>query len=619
MIDGQSEQLNSIKKAMKIHQIVSSDKKDFQDCKKDLMTKVAMDESEAAEVASAIRDLFMPKLLESEGISGSELPKEFSVKMTADDDGFVDEDEYEDQEDDGFDFGDEDEDLDADDESLDSEKDVPFDDNEVDDDEIATIHIKVPANKIRAVEEALENVLGDTDAQSQDHANVHKDKETQGDNMDKQTFARKELRKTILAAMQEDKEVQSVSRDSKFDYANSEQYQEESFYDTFKGNLTDPDFDTLDYNEQDIPNFTDLIDHIGTDLGLNESLTPTKFDGVPPDREEYSLEFNAFEIPSQGNEDLYGEMKIPSEGKLPLKRTVNSSVLGDFNADDAELVLAHALKTAGVEDEDLGKLTYAEGLELFKAIRTASEMKERHSYSPEGKMNFPQNDKIKDPDKKGERSATTEQELRDHTGTEEQDPEKDHEREGKELYSKSQDKKDAYAQMLQKLMKVSVQEDEEDEEHKGNEDDSSMDEKMKNLREKKSETKVELKGDDTKFEVQASTELFKARLKTAYAMSNKLALAGLLPANEVDTYAEGMLSDGLSVNAMMRQTKLHIDMAAANAERFAATSDAKSIRTASAGVSFNPSMKSGVDLGGPQDIQQALRGYWTAPKVGTED
>jgi hypothetical protein len=603
MIDGHSEQLNSVKKAMKIHQIVSSDNKDFQDCKSDLMTKIAMDESQASEVANAIRDLFMPKLLKSEGINESDLPDSFNVKMTDDDDDFANEDENPDTED-------QDED-----ESFDSEDDDSFDDAEVDDDEIATIHIKVPANKIRAVEEALENVLGDTDAQSEDHAMVHKEKQDKGDNMDKKTIeARNELRKTILAAMQEDSEVQSVSRDSKFDYDKSEQYQEESFYDTFKGSLTDPDFDTLDYNGQKIPNFTDLIDHVGTDLGLKESLTPTKFDGVPPDREEYTLEFNAFEIPSQGDEDLYGEMKIPSEGKIPLKRTVNSSVLGNFDADAAEELLAHALRTAGVEDEDLGKLTYAEGLELFKAIRTASDMKERHSYTPEGKMNFPQNHP-KDPD--GEKLAVTEDKLRGHTGTKEEDPESEHEREGKELYSSPKDKKDAYAQMLQKLMKVAVEEDMVDEEHDGDEDDSSMDKKMKKLRDmKKSETTVEAPNAEIHM---ASNELYKARLKTAYAMSNKLAIAGILPATEVDAYAEGMLSDGLSVNAMMRQTKLHIDMAAANAERYAASNEAKSIRTASVGVSFNPSMKNSVDLSGSMDIQKALRGYWTAPQVGTED
>ena len=67
MIDGQSEQLK-IKKAMKIHEIVSSDKESFAECKSDLMKKVAMDESEAEDVASSIRDMFLPKLMKSEGL-----------------------------------------------------------------------------------------------------------------------------------------------------------------------------------------------------------------------------------------------------------------------------------------------------------------------------------------------------------------------------------------------------------------------------------------------------------------------------------------------------------------------------------------------------------------------
>ena len=63
MNGGQSEQLNKIKKAMKIHQIMSSDKADLNTCKNDLMKKFSMDEDEANEVALSIRDIFLPKLL----------------------------------------------------------------------------------------------------------------------------------------------------------------------------------------------------------------------------------------------------------------------------------------------------------------------------------------------------------------------------------------------------------------------------------------------------------------------------------------------------------------------------------------------------------------------------
>ena len=590
MIDGHSEKLKNIKKAMKIHEIVSSDSKDFKACKNDLMTKVAMNDGDASEVASAIRDLFMPKLLKSEGIGAEDLPESFNFKMTDTDEDFSD-DNHGDMETEDQDF---------------PEFDAHADEEEVDDNEIATIHIKVPANKVRAVENALEQVLGDTDAQSEDHAMVHKDTQL-GDSMDIKTEAKKALRKTILAAMAEDKEIQSVSHDSKFDYAKSEQYREEDFYDAVKGNLTDPDFSTLDFNEQDIPVFSDLVSHIGKDLGLSNSLKPVKFDGAPVDREEYTLEFNPFDIPSQGNEDLYGKIPIPSEGKLPRKRTVNSSTLGEFDADAAEEVLAAALRSAGVEDSDLKKLSYAEGLTLFKAIKTASDMKERTSYFPDGKFdaehaaNHP-----KDPDKH-EKTAVTEDLLREHTGTKEEDPEKDHMREGKELYSNGKNSKDAYAQMLQKLMKQSMEEDDMEE---------SQDDKEKK---KEGATKVDVMPDKTQI-TQSSNDLYRARLKTSYAMASKLALAGMLPAGEVEAYAEGMLNDNLTVTAMLRQTNLMIDASAIQNEKYAASHAGNSVRTASSGISFNPSMKNSVDLSGAMDIQRAINSLeFTQPKVGTED
>jgi hypothetical protein len=125
---------------------------------------------------------------------------------------------------------------------------------------------------------------------------------------------------------------------------------------------------------------------------------------------------------------------------------------------------------------------------------------------------------------------------------------------------------------------------------------------------------------DHKKEMEKEAELFKARLKTAYAMSTKLATAGLLPTEELDAYAEGMISDGLTVTAMIRQTKLMLNSAAANVERLASSN--KATRTASTGISFNPSVRgASADLSGVSEIQNALKNIgWTAPQVtGMED
>lgn len=612
MKDGQSEQLNKIRKAMKINEIISSDKSEFASCKNDLMKKMAMDADDAHEVAHSIRDLFLPQLLKSENISEHEMPEGLIVKMTDKDDSFAtetpneehehhvdykSEDDEDESEDSDFDF----------DEDEDHEIDSDYDDSEVGDDEIATIHISVPADKIRLVEKALETVLGDMDADSKDQATVHTDETQKGDTMNKKEIeARKALRKTILAAMADD---EHVSRKDSFEHNKSEQYLEEGFYNTKKGDLIDPDFDTLSYSKNKVPNFTKLVDdNLMPDLGLHESLESIKFDGTPENADEYTLDFDAFLIPSQGDEELYHELAIPSEGKLPLKKTVlsdNESKREVYSELDENL-LADALRLAGVEDEDLTKLTYAEAKELYRAIKTA-EAKERTTYSPDGVMNFPQNSEITDPDRK---KAVTEDSLRKNTGTEEIDPKESHERSGaKELYSSKEDARDAYAQMLKKLMNPRLAEQEEEEEKEDEKEASTL---------TMNDGKVTVQSKSSKEEMEKEAEIFKARLKMAYACTNKLATAGLLPVDEMDAYAEGMLSDGLTVQSMVRQTKLMLNSAAANAERLAASS-ATSVRTASTGISFNPAVRGAsvnADLSGAMDIQNALKNIgWTTPKV----
>jgi len=587
MINGQSEQLNQIKRAMKIHEIVSSDKDELIACKSDLMRKVAMNEEEAEEVATSIRDMFLPKLLKSEGLDEDDMPEDFIGKMTDDDDNF--DEEYKDE--DRDELEEEDEEIDFSEDDEDYEDDAQDDDDEVGEDEIATIHITVPADKIRDVEKALESVLGDTDAQSKDHAMGHNKENPQGEKNMNNKEARKALRKTILASIAEE-DVDHVKKTEGFDHDNSEQYTEETFYDTASfGGAKDPDVDTLNYADIEIPNFTTLVDGLKPDLGLKESLKTFKFDGTPTDAADFELDFNPFEIPSQGNQELYEGKgpKIPSEMKIPMKKTVNASQLGEFDADAAEEALAFALRQAGVEDEDLGKLTYAEGLDLFKAIKTASE--DRKHYTQEGVMNnengFVQNTDITDPDKeatsKKETMATTEDQLEE------------------EHHAKHASTDDQYVAMLRKLMKGASYAEKDEEE--------DMEDKAEN----------KLHVDDLVIEAEEKmakeAELYKARLKTAYSMTTKLATAGILPAHEADSLVEGWLQDGLTVKAMIKQTQLMLNSAAAHAEKYAASSS--SVRTASSGIAFNPSVRgASADLSGASEIQNALKNLgWSTPKV----
>lgn len=572
MMDSQGEHKNQKRKAMVIHNIVASDKKEFNACKNDLMTKLAMDERSASDIASAIREMFLPKLMEEEGVGEADMPE-----------GFLDGDLTDNDEDFSKDTLEVKNESPADEESVEEEtqdEDALNDEEEVDDNELATIHITVPTGLIREVEKALETVLGDTDAISKDHAIDHENEDIgEIKDMDKTLEAKESLKKIVLAAMEDD-EVQSVSRKEGFEHSKSEQVREEDTYDTFKGSISDPDTKSLDYAENKIPTFKDVI----TDLGLDESLTFTKFDGTPEDTEEFSLEFNPFEIPSQGNDELYGKMELPSELTLNRKRVVNSSIaeLGDFDTGAAEEVLAFALKSAGVEDEDLGKLSYAEALELYKAIRTASD---REHYSKDGVMPETPNNP---------REAVTEKDVREHSGPE-TDPEEEHERSGRELYSSTDDE---YTAMLRKLMKVS--------------EDKEAALEVTTPEGVKVETSKSDK-DEEKAMMDKQAELYKARVKTAYSMTGHLVAAGILPAADQDAYAESMLNDNLSTTAMIRQTKLMLNNAAAHNEKLSASKGAT--RTASAGIAFNPSVRTEADLSmGALEIQNALKNIgWTAP------
>jgi hypothetical protein len=115
----------------------------------------------------------------------------------------------------------------------------------------------------------------------------------------------------------------------------------------------------------------------------------------------------------------------------------------------------------------------------------------------------------------------------------------------------------------------------------------------------------------------AASSLDLARIKTSYGCASKLALAGIITSDEVDSYAEQMLNDGLKADSMIRQTKLLLKSAQTSTERVAAAAAEKMTKTASTlGVSTSPAFNGGfASNSAALDIQGALRGTWTMPKL----
>jgi hypothetical protein len=123
--------------------------------------------------------------------------------------------------------------------------------------------------------------------------------------------------------------------------------------------------------------------------------------------------------------------------------------------------------------------------------------------------------------------------------------------------------------------------------------------------------------DETIDNFKGSTSLDLARIKTSYGCASKLALAGIITSDEVDSYAEQMLNDGLKADSMIRQTKLLLKSAQTSTERVAAAAAEKMTKTASTlGVSTSPAFNGGfASNSAALDIQGALRGTWTMPKL----
>ena len=106
-----------------------------------------------------------------------------------------------------------------------------------------------------------------------------------------------------------------------------------------------------------------------------------------------------------------------------------------------------------------------------------------------------------------------------------------------------------------------------------------------------------------------------ARIKAAYSCATKLALAGIINSDECDSYADQLLEDGLRADVMIKNTQLLLRSAQASAERVAAAAAQKlNTRTASAmSISTSPALSGSNSAA--LDIQSALKGTWTMPKI----
>lgn len=112
-------------------------------------------------------------------------------------------------------------------------------------------------------------------------------------------------------------------------------------------------------------------------------------------------------------------------------------------------------------------------------------------------------------------------------------------------------------------------------------------------------------------QMEAYSEVYKSRLKTAYGVSTKLCLAGLISPDEVEANVDLWLNDGLTVKAMLAAGAQMLRMSQSAEQRVVSAHAEKSVRTA--GVANIPSF-AGTSNNVSSDLQQALKSIFSKPE-----
>ena len=518
-LNNDTAQRQALKRAMRIAEIRVEDAEDMKACVNDLVKTAGLDEVSAKIVAAAYRESMMPSALEAEGIDPSEFmgSDEHGTQMTAD-------------------FA-KDIDADHDDDMDESEEDEVQDDKGMEDsgeadDNVATLEVEVPADKVdefqQALEKAMAEVFGDgavAEDNLEEDLTSEEPKELPADEADEMSVTAnrkvqnmnrtaREQREAILASLANTRTA------SDFEYAADAQYSNEGKFDKMtmqssEGNSLRDQNPT--FAKQDVPTLNP--EH----LGLKNELNAVKKDGNVEDSAMYEANFDLFSgTPSQGAAE-FGNFEVPTQTEnLSRSNVVIASDLSD--EDQAEEFLYNELKTAGVEEDVISNLTFAEGLDLYRQINAS--------------------------------------------------------------------KIDTLAKMAN-IENISIAEDEDDTEE-DMEDNAAVEAKWESMAKE--------------------AEVFRARLKTAYGVSTKLCLAGLISADEVEANVDLWLNDGLTVKAMLASGAQMLRVSQSAEQRVVSAHAEKNLRTASAqGVATIPGY-AGSTNNVSTDLQQALKNIFSKPE-----
>lgn len=553
--------------AMRLAEINATDKEDLLNCASDMEKTASLNANEAVVVAKAIRAKYLPNIARQAGLNVSNLDLDHG-KETVD---FANDESDDDEEDDMefHHFESDDDSKDVDDDDM-SDEDMDDEDEVEDSDGVATFEIEVPADMVdraqKAVQEALDNLLGGDDDSDEDddeditHFNNEEDDmdleyESDDDEDNETQFIKKsnEVRSMTKQALAERKaQREALLRRAEREEILMKIASEEETY---------PASASFKYNE-DMVDMSGQVEYPsmtmqGSEGNSLKEQNPTWADQKVPTMNPGSLQFPSVTTPG----------KFEGTGDGSLEYTVDWDHL--------------ETPSEGLEDADQPQIPTQMSSMPHKATRSVAASREEEAKHDCECTSCGESMRLSESEMNNAATRCSNKDCPSNKDASKDNKEEDMDRESANEINKPQKTQST------NMMATAP-----------------------------SGAKIKMPIDVTTTTQLASLDL--ARIKTSYSCATKLALAGIITSEEVDSYAEQMINDGLKSDSMIRQTKLLLKSAQSSTERVvAAAAERMSTRTASTlGVSTSPALSGGLSNNSAAlDIQGALKGTWTMPKI----
>ena len=540
--------------ALKLAEIQATDKEDFVQCTNDMARTASLNEDEALVVASAIRAKYLPNIVKQAGIKYAGLDLE-DGKETVD---FAN-DESDDDEMEFHHFESDEEELSEDDDEM-SDDDMEDSDEADESDDVATFEIEVPADMVdqaqKAVQEALDNLLGG-DLDSSDDEMDDMDEMDSDDEEDEYEDDETETFTKNSNEVRNMTKQALAERKAQREALLRRAEREEILMKLAAEEEAYPAHSSFKYNE-DMVNMEGEIDYPsmsfeGGDGNSLKEQNPSYAEQRVPTNNPDSLQFP----------DVTKPMKFEGSGDGSLEYVVDWESLEN--------------PSEGLEDANLFEVPTQMPSMPHKTTASSKNSRVAKKHDVECK-------------ECGHRQAMTEAEMESEATRcandncpSNKEAADDHDLEKASATIDTKQIGNA-SETLQTGKNTAIE----------------VNEMTKNVGKELAASSLDL-----------------ARIKTSYGCASKLALAGIITSDEVDSYAEQMLNDGLKADSMIRQTKLLLKSAQTSTERVAAAAAEKMTKTASTlGVSTSPAFNgSFASNSAALDIQGALKGTWTMPKL----